>query len=129
MPTDAERPPSLEEIDSRLAAIRRRRQVKPVGRGAAKWQGAELAWRMVIDLTAGIAVGLAMGWGLDSLFGTMPLFMVVFVLLGFAAGIRIMLRSAEDQRRKALRRAEVEAAAAAGGRNETGAAAPRDEGR
>ncbi|HKK36566.1 MAG TPA: AtpZ/AtpI family protein [Paracoccaceae bacterium] len=128
MPTDAERPPSLEEIDSRLAAIRKRRKAKPAGRGAAKWQGAELAWRMVIDLTAGIAVGLTIGWGLDSLFGTMPLFMVVFVLLGFAAGVSIMLRSAEDQRRKALRRAEAEAAAA-GGTDETGAAAPRDEGR
>lgn len=119
MTTDADRPPSFEEIDSRLAEIRKRRTPKPMGSGAAKWKGAELAWRMVVDLAAGIAVGLTIGWGLDSLFGTKPLFMVVFVLLGFAAGVRVMLRSAEDQRRKA--------AAAAG--TKTGAAAPRSEGR
>lgn len=119
MTTDADRTPSQEEIDSRLAAIRARRKPRPVGSGAAKWQGAELAWRMVVDLTAGIAVGLTIGWGLDSLFGTKPLFMIVFVLLGFAAGVNVMLRSAKGRRGGAARGAEAEA----------GAEAPRSEGR
>ena len=34
------------------------------------------------------------------LFGTMPLFLVLFILLGLAAGIRVMMRSAADVQRQ-----------------------------
>ena len=62
---------------------------------------AHLAWRMVIELVAGIAIGFGMGFGLDSLFGTMPIFLVVMTLLGFVAGVRTMLRSAEEVQKEA----------------------------
>lgn len=92
-------PPSLDVLEAKIAAVRARRAPKPTGVAAKGFKGVELAWRMVIDLAAGIAVGLTMGWGLDVLFGTKPLFMIVFVLLGFAAGVRVMLQSAEAARR------------------------------
>ena len=57
---------------------------------------AQLAWRMVIELVAGLGIGFGIGWGLDSLFGTRPFLMVVFVLLGFAAGVNVMIRSARE---------------------------------
>ena len=57
---------------------------------------AHLAWRMVIELVTGIVIGFAIGYGLDSLFGTLPIFLIVFILLGFAAGINVMLRSAKE---------------------------------
>lgn len=57
---------------------------------------AHLAWRMVIELVSGIVIGLGIGYGLDVLFGTMPIFLVLFVLLGFAAGVRVMLRSVKE---------------------------------
>ncbi len=57
---------------------------------------AHLAWRMVIELVAGIVIGFGVGYGLDVLFGTLPLFLVLFVLLGFAAGVRVMLRSVRE---------------------------------
>ncbi len=86
---------------------------------------------MVIDLTAGVAVGSAIGWGLDTLFGTKPLFLLAFVLLGFAAGVRVMLQSAKALQRRntaAALAAKNDAAASAAG-HETGAGAPQDEGR
>nr|WP_249139053.1 AtpZ/AtpI family protein [Actibacterium sp. MT2.3-13A] len=61
---------------------------------------ANIAWRMVTELVAGLGIGFGIGYGLDSLFGTMPLFLVLFVFLGFAAGIKTMLRTAEEVRRK-----------------------------
>ena len=61
---------------------------------------AQLAWRMVIELVAGIVIGFGMGYGLDSLFGTMPVFLIVMTLLGFVAGVRTMLRSAEEVRKE-----------------------------
>jgi ATP synthase protein I len=55
---------------------------------------------MVIELVVGMVLGLGIGWGLDALFGTRPVFLVVFALLGFAAGVRTMLRTAEEVRHK-----------------------------
>lgn len=69
---------------------------------------AQLAWRMVIELVAGIVIGFGMGYGLDSFFGTMPLFLVVLTLLGFVAGVRTMLRSAEEVRKQTAEEAPSE---------------------
>jgi ATP synthase protein I len=57
---------------------------------------AHLAWRMVIELVTGLGIGFGIGYGLDALFGTLPLFLVLFILLGFAAGVRVMLRTAQE---------------------------------
>jgi len=65
-----------------------------------------MAWRMTLELVVGGMVGAAMGWGLDALFGTLPIFLVVFILLGFAAGVRTVMRSADELR-------EIQAAQAA----------------
>ena len=55
-----------------------------------------LAWRMVIELVVGLGIGFGIGYGLDIIFDTIPLFLVIFVFLGFAAGIKTMLRSAKE---------------------------------
>jgi ATP synthase protein I len=57
---------------------------------------AHLAWRMVIELVAGLAIGFGIGWGLDYLFNSQPLFMIIFILLGLAAGINVMLKTAKE---------------------------------
>jgi len=57
---------------------------------------AQVAWRMVTELVAGLLVGLGIGMGLDALFGTRPIMLVLFTLLGFAAGVRVMLRTAQS---------------------------------
>ena len=57
---------------------------------------AQVGWRMVIELVTGLIIGAGIGYGLDWLFGTIPLFLVVFTLLGFAAGVQTMLRSARE---------------------------------
>ena len=51
---------------------------------------------MVIELVAGLGIGFGIGYGLDTLFGTMPLFLILFIFLGFAAGVLTMLRSARE---------------------------------
>ena len=57
---------------------------------------AHLAWRMVLELVVGLVIGFGIGYGLDSAFDTMPLFLVVFILFGFAAGVKTMMRSAKE---------------------------------
>jgi len=58
--------------------------------------GLQHAWRMVIELVSGMAIGFGLGYGLDVLFGTLPIFMIVFTLLGFVAGVRTMLSTARE---------------------------------
>ncbi|GAB1478201.1 AtpZ/AtpI family protein [Paracoccaceae bacterium] len=63
---------------------------------------AQLAWRMVIELVAGLAIGFGIGYGLDWAFGTMPVFLVLFIFAGLAAGVKTMLRSAKEVQEKTV---------------------------
>jgi len=94
-----DRSAKLDELDRRIRAARGVRA--PVrGKQGDKFAAAGMAWQMTLELVIAATIGAAMGWGLDALFGTLPLFLIVFILLGFAAGIRIVMRSAEELRRK-----------------------------
>ena len=56
----------------------------------------EVAWRMIIELVTGMLLGMGIGYGLDVFLGTLPLFLVIFSLIGFAAGIKTMLGTAKQ---------------------------------
>lgn len=86
-------------MGKRIAAARQASRPKP-RRDKGEYTAASYAWRMVIELVMGVMIGAAMGWGLDWLLGSLPLFLIVFVLLGFAAGVRTMMRSAEEMQRR-----------------------------
>ena len=43
--------------------------------------------RVGIEMVSALVVAVAIGYGLDWLFGTKPILMAVFVLLGGAAGV------------------------------------------
>lgn len=91
----------------RLAALEKRieqAKIAAAPRRSAqedKHRQVQLAWRMVIELVAGLMIGFCIGYALDYLFGTMPLFLVLFILAGFAAGVKTMLRSAKEMQDKA----------------------------
>lgn len=95
-PAERER---LERLEKRITELKK---AEAEGQRGAKshqdehYSQAQLAWRMVIELVAGIAIGFGIGYGLDSWLGTLPVFLVLFVMLGLAAGIRVMLRSAQE---------------------------------
>ena len=107
---DRERLAALEKrIETAKAAAAPRRSANE-----DKHRQAQLAWRMVIELVAGLAIGFGIGYGLDWAFGTMPVFLVLFIFAGLAAGVKTMLRSAKEvQDRRA-------AAAAKQGEDERG---------
>jgi len=84
----------LNKLDAKLKAARQ--DETPQNAGAGHYGAVTLAWRMVIDMIVGLAVGVGMGYGLDVLFGTKPIFILIFAVLGITAGIRTALRSAEQ---------------------------------
>jgi ATP synthase protein I len=69
---------------------------------------ANMAWRMVIELVAGIAIGFGIGYGLDWLFGTLPIFLILFIGFGFVAGVRTMMRTAQEVQKMHMARAADE---------------------
>jgi ATP synthase protein I len=87
----------LDALEERLRAARPAPQ-RP--HGEEHYSQASLAWRMVIELVAGLAIGFGIGYGIDWLLGTLPIFLVIFIFLGLAAGIKTMLRSAQEAQRK-----------------------------
>ncbi|PYE83804.1 AtpZ/AtpI family protein [Pseudoroseicyclus aestuarii] len=97
--------PQPDDDAGRLKALEKRirdaqgtpQQVPHTDKGYS--QGS-LAWRMVVELVAGLVIGFCIGYGLDILFGTMPLFLVLFIFLGLAAGVNVMLRSARELQAK-----------------------------
>jgi len=95
-------PDRLKKLGERIAAARQGQRPER-SRAGEEYRAGSLAWRMVTDLVAGLTVGGAMGWGLDRLFGTMPVFLLIVGLLGLVAGIRLMLRTAEAVRREGER--------------------------
>jgi ATP synthase protein I len=50
--------------------------------------------RLSSELVAGVLVGAALGWGFDRLLSTSPWGLIVFLLLGFTAGVLNVMRSA-----------------------------------
>ncbi|WP_430458959.1 AtpZ/AtpI family protein [Shimia sagamensis] len=84
----------MQRLEERIEAARKAQDPKP--RADEHYSGANLAWRMVIEMVAGLGIGFGIGYGLDSLFGTLPIFMVLFTMLGLAAGIKTMLSSAKE---------------------------------
>ena len=94
--------PKLGDISSRLNDLSSRLAVEKKDKakagapsnnyGAA--QDYSKGYRLASEFVAGILVGAAVGYGLDRLFNTLPLFMIIFLLAGFGAGILNMARAA-----------------------------------
>ena len=60
-----------------------------------------IAGRFATELVAALVVGGGLGWGVDWLLGrfglhTKPVFLIVFFVLGAAAGIRNVMRAANE---------------------------------
>ena len=51
--------------------------------------------RLSTELVAGVLVGAGIGWALDRWLGISPWGLIVFLLLGFAAGVRNVVRAVQ----------------------------------
>ncbi|MEM6729032.1 MAG: AtpZ/AtpI family protein [Pseudomonadota bacterium] len=94
--SDEERMAALRE---RLEAAKARAEPEEPG-GSEYHSMADVAWRMVLELVAGIAFGFGIGLGLDTLFGTTPIFLVLFLMFGLAGGVSMLMRTARELQEK-----------------------------
>ncbi len=100
---DADR---LKALEAKIAKLKEPEAVKD--HAEEHYSQAQLAWRMVIELVAGLGIGFGIGYGLDTLFGTMPIFLVLFIFFGLAAGVLTMMRSAKEVQMKQQKAANEE---------------------
>jgi len=61
---------------------------------AATASGYARGFRLSSELVAGVLVGAGLGWLIDRAFGIAPWGLTIFLLLGFAAGVLNVMRSA-----------------------------------
>ena len=92
--TDPDQQERMAQLEDRIKAAKTAQAPKP--RADEHYSLANQAWRMVIELVAGLGIGFGIGFGLDKLFGTTPFLMVIFIFLGLAAGVKTMMRSAQE---------------------------------
>ena len=88
-------PGKAPDLESRLAAARKAAEGRKP-RGSIESGAFGVATRLVAELVAGLVVGGGMGWLLDRLLGTKPWLLVVFFILGAAAGILNVFRAARQ---------------------------------
>src|ERR1700692_623025 len=61
---------------------------------AATAAGYARGFRLSSELVGSVVVGAGLGWGIDRLLGVAPWGLIVFLLLGFVAGVLNVMRSA-----------------------------------
>jgi len=86
----------LRNLDAALARARKGQGAgtKSQARSGLSGPGLVQALRLTSEFVAGIAVGAGVGWLVDWGFGISPWGLIVFLLLGFAAGVLNTLRAA-----------------------------------
>jgi ATP synthase protein I len=80
-----------QRLDAELLARRKVEPEKSSNQEAAK--GFALAVKLSSEFIAGVVVGALLGYLIDRFAGTAPWGMIVFLLLGFCAGVLNVLRS------------------------------------
>ena len=96
----------LGSLDHRLSEIRDSRKLRTDQSGtesgdtAARTSAMARGFRLSSEVVAGGGVGAAIGWGGDRWLSTTPFGLMVFLLLGFTAGVVNVVRSAGVASRK-----------------------------
>lgn len=81
-------------FDRRLKAMVRTVADRDKPGSRSRGSAYNFGFRLAADLLAGVLGGFAIGWGLDYLLGTSPWLLLVFIVLGMAAGILSVIRAA-----------------------------------
>jgi ATP synthase protein I len=91
----------LKDFERRLEQSRQAHQGGDTSR-SEEGSALGLATRAVTELIIGLLVAMGLGWLLDRYLGTQPLFMLVFLPLGLAAGILNVMRIGRSKQAEEL---------------------------
>ena len=86
--------PKLKDLDDKLKNIRE--NTVETNSQSHAFKSAHIGWRMVLELVIGIIIGVVLGFSLDSFLNTSPIFLIILIFFGFAAGVRTMIKTAKE---------------------------------
>jgi ATP synthase protein I len=89
-------PDDLKSLSERLDKARRNREGAAPGdgkRNALDGSAMGLGFRIGLELVVAVVFGLGVGWAFDRFLGTKPWGLIVFLLLGIAAGMFNVFRA------------------------------------
>ena len=82
---------TLDNLDKKLEEFKSKKEKVDPKRLKVQNDG----WRMVIELVTGMLLGVSLGIAIDYLLGSEPIFLILFSLLGFLAGVKTMIATAK----------------------------------
>ena len=82
---------NLDKLDSQIEEFKSKKEKHSPKRLKVQNDG----WRMVVELVTGMLLGVCLGMALDYIVGSEPIFLIVFSLLGFMAGVKTMIATAK----------------------------------
>ena len=82
---------NLRSLDRKLEEFKSKKEKDSPKRIKVQNDG----WRMIIELVTGMLLGVSLGLGLDYIIGSEPIFLIIFSLLGFMAGVKTMMATAK----------------------------------
>lgn len=84
------------DLTARIKRAQDATKPPPRSNTAEKYNQLSLAWRMTLELVVGAAIGGGLGYAIDQVTGLGPLFLIVLGLLGFAAGVKVVMATAQE---------------------------------
>ena len=82
---------NLDKLDRKLEEFRSKKEKVSPKQIKVQNDG----WRMIIELVTGMLLGVSLGMGIDYMIGSEPIFLIIFSLLGFMAGVKTMMATAK----------------------------------
>ncbi|MEM1377804.1 MAG: AtpZ/AtpI family protein [Pseudomonadota bacterium] len=83
-----------QSLEAKIAARVKAEEGKTEADDAATAPGVAKAFKLSSEFIAGVVAGAGLGYLIDTFAGTTPWGMIIFLLLGFAAGVLNVMRSA-----------------------------------
>jgi ATP synthase protein I len=86
---------SLKTLSKKIDSIKAEKISEDFNKTNTKVTGFAHAFKIVSELFANIIVGGAIGWSLDYFFNSKPLFLILFLIIGFISGIYTSYKSSK----------------------------------
>jgi ATP synthase protein I len=86
---------SLSKLSKKLDNIRAKKDSEDDNNKNKKFTGFAHAFKVVSELFANILVGGSIGWTLDYFVNTKPIFLIIFLIIGFISGIYTSYKSSK----------------------------------